>query len=238
MVVNGNDERLEAVIARSLAELSPYVVLRRAKQETQVCEVPEDVLKLLVKVALEPITQLTAAYADLGVHPARAKQALSYIEAEGLGRVHVLARKGRGGAPHGLEVLPKGKELLAKRGITPASKVIGRGGFAHDVYGRWLMAWASEHELSCEFECKLGEKVFDAVMRSRGGEIYGYEIVLSGSTKWNSHQAAKAAAVAGVVEVVVLAEHAKLLERLRKQLKGEVNIKNVRYAHLGEYSPF
>jgi hypothetical protein len=154
--------------------------------------------------------------------------------------VHVLARNGRGGAPHALEVLPKGRELLAKHGITPATKLIGRGGFAHDVYGRWLMLWAKQHELSCEFEAKLGQKVFDAVMRSREGAIHGYEIILTGSTKWNSLQAAKAACVEGLTELVLCAEDTRVLERLRKLVEGEtdVDITKVRYAHLGEYSPW
>lgn len=181
-------------------------------------EVSEECFRLLVKAALEPDKRLMDLYEDLGLHPAKAKQSVSTIEARGFGRVHALARKGRMGAPHGLEVLSAGRALLREHGIAPAEKLVRRGGWRHDVYGRWLRTWARRQGLEVRFEQQVGAKVFDVVTRDKAGLLVGYEIILSGSADWNSAQALRAVGVAGMHEVVLLAEDGKLLKRIESML--------------------
>lgn len=228
-----------------------------AQEETE-ASVSEDALKLLIKASQEPEQRLLDLYEDLGLHPAKAKRAMSEIEAEGLGRVHVLARKGRGGSPRGVEVLACGVALLAKHGITPAEKLVTRGGWKHDVYARWLARWARLRGLSCKFEQKVGQKVFDVLTRDAQGVLVGYEVMLSGSVGWNAQQAAKAAQVAGMSAVVLVGEELRALEKIRSQCcelltdedggRGTTNgectsstqgtNRCLRIVAIGEFSPF
>lgn len=214
-----HDELLHGRRKSFLADVEAVYRTHASEREVQV-RMSEDALKLLIKASQEPEQRLLDLYQDLGLHPARAKRAMSEIETGGLGRVHVLARKGRGGSPRGLEVLARGVALLGTHGITPAEKLVSRGGWKHDVYARWIARWAHAQGRSCRFEEKAGQKVFDLLTRDRAGVLVGYEVMLSGSVAWNAEQAAKAVGVAGLAQVVLAGEDLRLLEKIRTQCCG------------------
>jgi hypothetical protein len=115
-------------------------------------------LNVLVKVALEPGIFLLAVYAALSMHPAEGRAAVNDLQARGMVKVHRLARKGRGGQPHVLEVLPPGRAELAKRGIAPAEQKVKRGRWLHDVYARYVERWARDQGFVVWFERTLGKK--------------------------------------------------------------------------------
>lgn len=124
-------------------------------KKPSVSELPFQAVSILTKSALEPGTPLLGIYKDLGLHPAEGKGALDTLLAKGMVRTHRMARRGRGGQPVVVEVIERGIEELHKRGITPAPKLIRRGGFKHDVYARWLRTWAQAQRFEHWFEWTL-----------------------------------------------------------------------------------
>src|SRR5688572_28571991 len=69
-------------------------------------------VKLLVKHSLEPLKWLTESYRELGLHTEGGVRAKEKLIAEGFVREHRMARKGSGGQPTLLEVLPSGIALV------------------------------------------------------------------------------------------------------------------------------
>lgn len=199
---------------------------------------PPGAIALLAKVALEPETLLVSLYETLGLHPVKGKRLVTELEARGMVRPHRLPRSGRGGQPTVLEVLDPGVVELRKRDIEPAAKLIGRGGFLHDLYGRWFKRWAIERSYKCEFEKTLGQKNFDVVLRTPSGEIIGIEICLSGSLKHNAIQLLKAASVEGVSQVIVVSDDREWLSRMRKRLSNNHEAsRKISYGHVAEFAP-
>ncbi len=176
-------------------------------------------LKVLTKFGLEPGTHLLEAYSALGLHPAEGKAAIDDLLARGFVKLHRLVRKGRGGQPTVVELLPAGKEELAKRGITLAEKKLKRGGFKHDVYGRYLEKWAKAQAFRYWFERTLGRKAFDFVHEDVDGNLRGIEICLTGSVEWTAQQTIKAAEVEGVVQVVVACEQKAFLKAIMEEVR-------------------
>lgn len=200
----------------------------------------EDSLRVLVKVALEPATLLVQVYDDLEFTPANGKRAIDELLALGYVRVHRLCRQGRGGQPSVLEVLSEGIKELARRGIGVTQKLIPRGGFRHDVYGRFVARWARERRYRVTAERTLGEKAFDLVLEHAELGLTGVEIVLSGSVAWNSAQLVKAASVTGLRQLLVACDEQKLLTTLERKFRKEDTLglfgEKVRFAHLGEFT--
>ena len=182
-------------------------------------QLSEHAVNLLITTALHIGLILTVAYKSLGLHAAQGKRALDELLAHGFVRIHRLARKGSGGQPQVLEVLPKGKEELRRRGITPAEKKIKRGGFRHDVYARYLEQWAKEKGYHYWFERTLGQKAFDFVYEDEHGNLYGVEICLSGSAELNAQQAIKAAGVEGIKEVIIACERQSFLKSIFAEIR-------------------
>jgi len=106
---------------------------QRAVQEPKATELSPEAVAVLVKAGLEPDRTLLELYRDLNLHAAEGTAAREQLGARGMVRPHRLARKGRGGQPQVLEVLPAGVAELGKRGIKLAEKKLKRGGFKHDV---------------------------------------------------------------------------------------------------------
>lgn len=203
-------------------------------------ELGEASLKVLIKAALEPGARLLDIYRALSLHPAEGKRAVDDLIARGLVRVHRLVRRGRGGQPQVLEVLPRGVAELEKRGISPAEKKVKRGGFKHDVYSRVVEAWAKANGArQIWFERTLGAKAFDMVLEREDGVLEGVEVVLTGSAKWNASQALKAASVEGVREVIVACEDRRLMKGIEAELKEQDGLglfrKKISVRHLSEF---
>lgn len=200
--------------------------VRASAQEaspSRVSELPDSSLKVLVKAGLEPGIRLLGIYESLGMHPTEGKGAMDDVLARGMVRVHRLIRKGKGGQPCVVEVLPAGIAELAKRGIKPAEKKLKRGGFLHDVYARLVEKWAKRAGYrQVWFERTLGQKAFDLVMESVEGQLEGVEVCLTGTAKWNASQAVKAGCVEGVAKVIVACESVKLLKDVEEHL-GEMD---------------
>lgn len=174
---------------------------------------------VLIKCALEPATLLLQIYAALSLHAAEGKRAVDELLARGYVRTHRLARKGRGGQPTILEVRATGVAELARRGISPAKRLIARGGHLHDVYGRFIQAWLRAQGVTrMHFEKTLGEKAFDVLYEDASG-LHGVEICLSGTAEWTAAQMIKAASVAGVVDVVMACEKASFMKLVTAQLQ-------------------
>ena len=200
-------------------------------------ELHENSAKALAKFGLEPQTTLMKGYADLGLHAGEGKRGIDDLLARAMVRLHKLARKGRGAMPTYVEVLGAGVEELEKRGIKPAEKVIKRGGFRHDIYGRWLKKWAMERGFQVRFERTLGPKAFDFVYEDSDGQLHGMEICLSGGVKENTEALAKGASVGGIVAVIGLFEKKALLKSVEKAIKGDLFGEKVKCEFIGEYYP-
>lgn len=174
---------------------------------------------VLIKSALEPGTPLTSIYAALQLHAAEGKRAVDELLAAGYVRMHRIARKGRGGQPTVLEVLRAGMQELSKRGVAPAPRLIARGGFLHDVYGRFIHRWLHAQGVTrIQCERTLGEKAFDLLYEDAQG-LHGIEICLSGTAEWTAQQMLKAASVAGVVDVVMACEKQTFLKTANQKLE-------------------
>jgi DNA-binding MarR family transcriptional regulator len=175
-------------------------------------------LSVLTKVALEPLFSLSQVYKALGLHPAEGKRAVNDLEARNYVRLHRMPRKGRGGQPVIVEVLPLGADELKERGFALAQRRIKRGGFRHDWWGRQLELWARQFRYPYWFERTLGKKAFDFVY-DKDGKLYGIEISLSGSLALNASQAIKAAEVPGLAAVTIARERKPFLEQVLKEVK-------------------
>lgn len=182
-------------------------------------ELSEDSLKVLVKAGLEPGLFLLVIYKALNMPFATGRGAVNDLEARGMVKVHRLVRKGRGGQPHVLEVLPAGKAELEKRGISPAEKKLKRGGWLHDVYARYVERWAREQGFVCWFERVMGAKAFDFVFEDEQRDLVAIEIYMSGLASWIAEQSIKGAGVAGVKKVIVACETKKALDAVLGELK-------------------
>jgi hypothetical protein len=182
-------------------------------------ELAANSLKVLVKVALEIGLTLLVVYAGLGLHAAEGKRAVDDLLARGWIKLHRIARKGRGGQPEVVEVLPAGRAELVKHGITPAEKKLKRGGFKHDVYARYVEAWARELGHRYWFERVLGPKAFDFVYEDSQGSLRAIEICLSGSAEWTAEQMLKGATVEGVEQVVAACETPGFMKAILKQIR-------------------
>lgn len=213
-----SEEQRRQRIGAFLAGVTAVAAQTKAEAPRET-ELPQQCLNVLVKAALEPGVQALEVYKTLGQHPAEGKTSVEGLVARGMVRVHRLARKGRGGQPQVLEVLPAGVAELAKRGIKPAEKKLKRGGFKHDVYARGLEKWAQRMGYAHWFERTLGVKAFDFVYQDNEGRLVAIEICLSGTAKWNAEQALKGATVAGVEQVVVACEEKELLTEVERKLK-------------------
>lgn len=189
------------------------------KEEVSPGVLSDGALKVFVKAALEPGTQLLELYESQGLHAAQGKSAVEELVARGFVKVHRLVRKGSGALPQVLEVLQLGVDELAKRGIPCAEKRLKRGGFRHDVYARWLERWAKVQGVHYSFERVLGRKAFDFVSEDAQGVLRAIEICLSGSVRWNAEQAIKGAEVQGVAEVVVACERKEFVMAILSEVK-------------------
>lgn len=175
-------------------------------------------VKVLVKAALEPGIWQEPMCESLSLHPAEEKAAVDDLLARAMVKQHHLP-KGRGGQPVVLEVLPKGLEELAKRGITPTEKKLKRGGFLHDCYARYLEKWAHGMGYRWWFERVLDKKAFDFVYEDERGVLRAIEICLSGSAEWTAKQILKGAEVEGVAQVMVACERKPFVMAVMKEIQ-------------------
>lgn len=196
-------------------EAAPAAAVESEKQN----ELSTAAANVLIKCALEPATLLLQIYAALSLHAAEGKRAVDELLARGYVKAHRLVRKGRGGQPTVLEVRPAGVEEISRRGITPAERLIARGGYLHDVYARFIQSWLRAQGVTrMQFEKTLGEKAFDVLYEDANG-LHGIEICLSGTAEWTATQMIKAASVAGVLDVVMACEKASFLKGTVAQLQ-------------------
>lgn len=173
--------------------------------------------RLLIAAAHATALTLLHLYSRIDLHVAHGRQALKELEAAAMVRPVSLVREKRGARPQVLQVLPPGREELARRGLRPELQLITRGSPLHDVYGRIVGACAKAKGAAVEYEATLGKKAFDLISR-REGQIIGVEIVLSGAAPWNAEQALKGAGVAGVGQVLVVSPEKKLLAQIEREL--------------------
>jgi len=174
--------------------------------------------KLLLSAGMQPSHLLTEHYALADVHPAVGRSALNMLLAHGLVLQHRVPRQSRGAQPILLEVTEAGWRELRQRGLEKPGQAIGRGGFLHDVYGRWIAAWARAQGYRCSFERQLGEKNFDVVCETSGGGLVGVEVCCSGSIDVNVQQALKAAHVAGICEIMLVFHNTGLMQKVQRRL--------------------
>lgn len=204
-------------VERLLAKVD--VVRAEPVEQPQAPGLVEDSVKLLVKVATEPMVPLTEAYLGLGMHASDGKWSEDDLLARGMIKLHRLARKGRGGQPTVVEVLPPGLDELRKHGITPAEKKLKRGGFKHDIYARYIERWARDAGYRCYFERTLGDKAFDVVIEDSSGALRAIEVCLSGTAELTARQLLKGAGVAGVQQVSAACETPKFLSQVLAELR-------------------
>ncbi len=180
-------------------------------------------VKLAVKLAIEPDKPLTQVYSDVGFHPSTGKAALDELLARGFARVHRIPRKGRGGQYAVVEITQQADGELEKRGIRRPAAVL-KGGFKHDVYGRWLGRWATKRHYRHWWERTLGKKTFDFVYELPDGNLIAVEVCLSGSAKLNAQQALKGLQNEGITELVMGCETRKFADAIMKQLEELDNL--------------
>lgn len=197
---------------------SIVAVLAERCAEPTVPGLSDTSFKVLIKATTEPGTWQEAMSESLGLHPAQMKGAVNDLLARAMVKLHHLP-KGRGGQPVVLEVLAKGIEELAKRGITPAEKKLKRGGFLHDVYARYLEKWGHGMGYRWWFERVLGKKAFDCVYEDSNGHLRAVEICLSGTAEWTAKQILKGAEVEGVAQVIVACERKPFLMAVMKEIQ-------------------
>lgn len=191
------------------------------KTEVSEPELSSNAMNVLFKTAVEIGIPQLALYEALGLHPAEGKAAVDELLARNMIKLHRLARKGRGGQPVVVEVLPKGQEVLESRGMAPGEKRIKRGGFLHDVYVRIVERWAH----SCGFrnmwfERTLGDKAFDFVFEDKESDLNAIEICLSGSAEWTARQTLKGASVEGIKELHVACDRKEFLLSVMKAMEA------------------
>lgn len=213
----------EDVRRRQVQRLMATVKVVRAEpvDQPQAPSVAANTINLLIKFGLEVMLTLLVAYQALGLHPSEGKRAVDDLLARGMVQLHRLPRKGRGGQPTVVEVLPAGLDELRKRGITPAEKKLRRGGFRHDIYARYIEQWAREAGYRCYFERTLGDKAFDVVIEDSSGALRGIEICLSGTAKLTASQLLKGAGVAGVQQVVAACEGQRFLSSVLAEVRSQ-----------------
>lgn len=232
------EQRLQRASA-FLSDVTAVIQPQAAAEISDVNELSATSLKVLIKAALELGIWLVGMYRTLGLHPAEGKQAVDDLLARGFVRIHRLVRKGRGGQPQVLELLPRGVAELEKRGISAAEKKVKRGGFKHDVYSRHIEKWARANGYrQVWFERTLGVKAFDLVLE-RGDGLIGVEVCLTGLAKWNASQAIKAASVTGILLVIVACEDRRLMKGIEHELAEQDGLglfrKKIVLRHLSEY---
>ena len=233
------EQRLQRASA-FLSDVTAVIQPQAAAEKSDVNELSSTSLKVLIKAALELGIWLVGMYRTLGLHPAEGKQAVDDLLARGLVRIHRLVRKGRGGQPQVLELLPRGVAELEKRGISPAEKKVKRGGFKHDVYSRHIEKWARANGYrQVWFERTLGVKAFDLVLEREDGELIGVEVCLTGLAKWNASMAIKGASVTGISLVIVACEDRQLMKGIEHELAEQDGLglfrKKIVLRHLSEY---
>lgn len=173
-------------------------------------------LQLLVKFGTEPGTPLLVAYNAFDMNATQGKNAVANLEALGLAKKITLPRVGKGRGTQTLIPTQSGRNELVKRGIQPAIPLIPKGGAVHDIVARWLKQKRPDQNL--KFEVLLGTKSFDALGRDTEGNLYGYEILMSGTNEWNAKQTIKACNVVGVQRVTNIVKHKKMKEGIQKKL--------------------
>jgi hypothetical protein len=214
------------------------VVLREApRSDPSPGELDASSLAVLVTAALQPGVFLTDLYESLGLHPAEGRKAVSDLQARGYGRVHRLARGGRGGQPAVVEVLKAGVAVLRERGVTPAPLLIPRGGLVHSVYGTWVQQACVGRGSRVRTEHTLGAKCFDLVEETREGVLVGYEICCSGDAACNADALLRGAAVAGLERVVGVFASKALMQGVARTLRGNAAAVKVRVAYAGAFCP-
>ena len=117
-----------------------------------------------------------------------------------------------------VEVTELGEVETRRRGIVMAKPVL-KGGFKHDVYGRWVGKWAERKSYRHWFERTLGSKQCDFVYEEREGKLVVVEICLSGTAKWNAEQALKALLNDGISELILGCETRKFGEEILKEFE-------------------
>jgi len=207
--------RATQVFSASIVALGSDVPGVVENQDPDVNGLSEEAVKILVKCGMEPGVLLTDIYKDLGLHPTVGKRGLDELIARGVVKVHRIPRKGRGSQYSVVEITDDGE--LGKHGIQKPKQVL-KGGFKHDVYGRWLGRWAAAKGWRYWWERTLGKKTFDFVYESPQG-LVAVEVCLTGSAKWNAEQAIKGAENYGISELIVACETQKIGCAIMKELE-------------------
>ena len=205
--------RVKDIFMSSIVALKPVV-----KNKPEPGELSEVAVKLLIKLALEPWKWLTEVYSDLGLHPSTGKAGLDELLARGFAQVHRIPRKGRGGQYAVVKITHRADGELEKRGIERPKSVL-KGGFKHEVYGRWLGRWATKKHYRHSWERTLGHKCFDFVYELPDGKLVGVEVCLTGSARLNAEQALKGLENEGISKLVLGCETRKFADAIAKELK-------------------
>lgn len=190
------------------------------RKQSSPSELSDESFKLLVVIALRYYLTLLAIYKSLGFHPAEGKSAIDDLLARGLVRLHRIARRGRGGQPQVVELRPRGRDVLATKGITPTPWQLKRGGFVHAVYGHYVGEHFKSKDCAIWYERTLGDKAFDLVVQDAENDLSGIEIYTSGNAKWVAEQSIKGAAVTGIKEVIVAVEKKTALENVKREISA------------------
>ncbi len=193
-------------------------------------------LKILIKAACEVGIFLTDIYSSMNCYPDIGRKAVDELIAKAMVREHKVPRSGRGRQPSVLEVMTAGEALLLKKGIKPEVRRL-KGGFLHDLFGRWICRHAEKEGCSWRTEYTLGEKTFDVGVFDDDGKIYAFEIVLSGSVSWNLRQTAKAGSVVGIEQLIIVSDNKEFLLKISKEVEALECSEKIVCEYVGVYAP-
>lgn len=199
----------------------------------------DDAVRLLVKHGLEPLTWLTQSYLDLGLHPAHGARAKEALIAEGKVLEQRMLRRGSGGHPCLLELLPPGIEVVRRMGFSPVLPD-GKGKFRHWAYAEGYIArWANRMNYRHWRERTLGGKQIDVVVEDSEHRLIAFEICLSGSYELNASAGVRCAALEGIFRVVLACESKNMMNGIKKILSQEMtNVRSkISVESLAEYYP-
>jgi len=181
-------------------------------------ELSQGAVRLMIEAVLHPGEPLMELYTGLNLHPAEGKAALDELQARGFVWLHRLPRKGRGAWYVVPEVTARADGELRRRGIKRPEPVL-KGGFKHDVYGRWEGKWAAKRHFRHWYERTFGKKTFDFVYEQPNGKLVAVEDCLTGTAAFNAKQAMKGLENEGISQLVIACETRKFAQEVEGELK-------------------
>ena len=208
-------ERTRATI-KFLGSVEATKAERPDSHKAEKVDLREGARRLLERATLEPQEPLTSHYGAAGLTAAKGREALDDLLGKGYVRLHHVSPRGRGGRVTLVEVLEAANSLIVKLGLQRRGRLL-KGGWLHDVVGRYLENWTRARGLTHSFERTYGTKTYDMV-HEEDGQLVAWEVCVSGTANWNAAQALKGLENEGIRELRIVCRDVKSEQQIQKAI--------------------